>query len=227
MKQTTKIACDARDEFLNTEKNVRQQRRPLVAASIGPYGAYLADGSEYKGDYNIQFGELKAFHEPRWELLAQTPADLFACETIPSIREAEVLRSLLDNTPDIQAWICFSCRDGNHISDGTPIEEGVLLFKDCPQVFAVGVNCTAPKFVPALIKKIAQLSLSKNIVAYPNSGDTYDGNQKKWSGNSTALDFQEAAREWFRSGARLIGGCCRTGPDHIRMLRNALIEESN
>ncbi len=227
MKKTITIACDARDEFLNTNNDDEQRIKPIVAASIGPYGAFLANGSEYIGNYDVNTETLRAFHEPRWELLVQTSADLFACETIPSIREAETLRDLLDSTPDIQAWISFSCRDNSHISDGTPIEECVSLFKDNPQIIAIGINCTAPKYIVSLIRKIAPCVPSKNIVVYPNSGENYDAKQKKWLGISATFDFSEAALGWFQAGARLIGGCCRTGPDHIRALRKTLIKEDN
>lgn len=226
MKKTITIACDARDEFLSTN-NDDQRIKPIVAASIGPYGAYLANGSEYIGKYDVNTETLRAFHESRWELLVQTSADLFACETIPSIREAEALRDLLDSTPDIQAWISFSCRDDSHISDGTPIEECVSLFEDSPQIIAIGINCTAPKYIVSLIRKIAPRVPSKDIVVYPNSGESYDAEQKKWLGISAPLDFSEAALGWFQAGARLIGGCCRTGPDHIRTLRKTLIKEDN
>ena len=223
IQKTTTIACDARDDFLSNHNKNMQRIKPIVAASIGPYGAYLANGSEYTGNYDISSESLKRFHESRWELLSQTPADLFACESIPCIREAEVLRGLLDNTPDIRAWISFTCRDDRHISDGTPIEEGLTLFEDSSQTVAIGVNCTAPKYILSLVKKIALHVPTINIVVYPNSGEIYNAKQKSWLGDNSTLDFRKNAMQWRRAGARLIGGCCRTGPDHVSNLRKILL----
>lgn len=226
IKRTITIACDARDDFLHSQHNDENRLKPIIAASIGPYGAYLANGSEYTGSYEINSENLMHFHESRWELLAQTPADLFACESIPSIREAEVLRRLLDNTPDIQAWFSFTCRNNGHISDGTPIEDGLALFEDSSQTVAIGVNCTAPNHILSLVKKIAQHQPSKNIVVYPNSGEMYDAKNKTWLGIDTSLDLSQKAMQWKQAGARLIGGCCRTGPNHVRNLRKILIENN-
>jgi len=223
MNKPVTLANDACDEYLNNAKNREPGRmRPLVAASIGPYGAYLANGAEYRGDYGISKSKLRAFHEPRWEILAASPVDLLACETIPSLQEAEVLLELLQKTPGIFAWMSFSCRDAKHISEGTPITECAALFKDCEQVAAIGVNCTAPQYISSLIKEIRARAPGKPIVVYPNSGEVYDGETRTWVGTSAPLNSGIAAKEWFRSGARLIGGCCRMGPKHIKAMREAL-----
>jgi len=227
IKKTVTIACNARDEFLLGLHTEKSRIKPIIAASIGPYGAYLADGSEYTGYHGINSEVLKQFHEPRWELLIQTPADLFACESIPSILEAEVLNRLLENSPGIQTWVSFTCQDDSTISDGTPIEECVAVFEDNPQVIAIGVNCTAPNYILSLVKKIARRVPHKNIVVYPNSGETYHKVHKKWEGISARRDFSEAAMGWFNAGARLIGGCCRTGPEQIRALRKRLLRIKN
>ena len=146
------LACQARDDFLSDPRNKDTSRiRPLVAAGIGPYGAFLADGSEYRGNYGISEGDLRAFHERRWHILAESPADLFACETIPSRPEARVLESLLRETPDVRAWISFSCRDGEQICDGKLLAECAALFDEDEQVVAIGVNCTAPCYIESLI----------------------------------------------------------------------------
>ena len=226
IKKTVTIACDARDNFLNVDYNEKSRIKPIVAASIGPYGASLANGSEYSGYSDIRPEILKSYHEPRWEILAQTRADLFACESIPSILEAEVLQHLLENSPDIRAWVSFTCRDGSHISDGTPIEECVAIYKENPQVVAVGVNCTAPKYILSLVQKISRRMPNKNIIVYPNSGEIYDVAHKHWHSGSTNPDFSNQALEWFKAGARLIGGCCRTGPDQIRALRKILLKNA-
>ncbi len=219
------LACEARDRFLEAPGDAGRDRvRPIVAASIGPYGAALADGSEYRGDYGVSDGDLRDFHRPRWEVLARSGADLLACETIPSLQEARVLQGLLREMPEVRAWMSFSCRDGHHISDGTPLVECASLFDGDEQVVAVGVNCTSPRHIEALIGQARLGAPSKPIVVYPNSGEVFDAKTRLWSGCSDASDFGDAALSWFRCGASLIGGCCRTGPQHIRAMRAALID---
>lgn len=218
------LADEARDQYLESSTGNKTGRtRPLVAASIGPYGAYLADGGEYRGDYSISRGELRAFHESRWEILAASSADLLACETIPSFEEAEVLLELLRQTPGVYAWMSFSCGNGEHISDGTPITECAALLNGCEQVAAIGVNCTAPQYISSLIGHIRTGAPGKPIAVYPNSGELYDVKTRAWIGTSDPLNSGTAALEWFRNGARLIGGCCRMGPGHIKAMREVLL----
>jgi homocysteine S-methyltransferase len=227
MSKSIALANQACDEYLkNATPREPGRMRPLVAGSIGPYGAYLANGAEYRGDYGISKNKLRAFHEPRWEILAASPVDLLACETIPSLQEAEVLLELLQQTPGIFAWMSFSCRDGECISEGTPIKECAALFKDCEQIAAIGVNCTAPNYISSLIKQIRAGAPGKPIVVYPNSGEIYDGKKRTWVGTSDPLNCGIAAKEWFRNGARLIGGCCRMGPRHIKAMREALLKQA-
>ncbi|MCG8603682.1 homocysteine S-methyltransferase [bacterium] len=224
LRSAVALAGNARDEFVMESSTDSPNPTPLVAASIGPYGAFLADGSEYRGDYDISKAALRDFHRSRWNILADSGADLFACETIPSYSEAEVLRDLIDETRHICCWVSFSCRDGRHISDGTSLAECAAVFEGCPQVIAVGVNCTAPRYISSLIDEIRLSKSHSTIVAYPNSGELYDPKQRRWVGNPEPIDFVMAALEWKEKGARLIGGCCRTGPAHIRALRAALVE---
>jgi homocysteine S-methyltransferase len=165
---------------------------------------------------------LRAFHEPRWALLRDTAADFFAIETIPSIEEAEVLRALLDDSPGLQAWVSFSCRDESRISDGTPLAECASLFADCTGVFAIGINCTAPELLVPLIGAVRQGAPDKSVVVYPNSGERYIARGNAWEGQSQCSSMGRLAVEWFESGARFIGGCCRTTPADIARLRNAL-----
>ena len=190
--------------------------------SVGPYGAALADGSEYSGAYSVGRNELREFHEPRLALLDESGADVLAVETIPDIVEAEVLCELLQSarTP---AWVSFSCRDERAISDGTPLAETTALFAEHTTVLAVGINCTPPRLVSALIPEARRGAPGKAIVVYPNSGESYDAVSKTWSGRACDLDNEFAVAEWHSAGARLIGGCCRTGPKHIRALRERLL----
>jgi homocysteine S-methyltransferase len=214
LRLSVRLAAEVGDELL------RPDGGPLVAASIGPYGAFLADGSEYVGDYGALGDEaLAAFHRPRWEILSGC-CDLFACETLPSRREAAVLLELLGRTPGLGAWFSFACRDGEHIADGTPLAECAALCAASEQVLAVGVNCAAPALIDSLIAAASRGAPELPIVVYPNSGETYVAAGRWWRGRAAPLAL--AAPGWWRAGARLIGGCCRTGPAEIRALRQAL-----
>ncbi|WP_159941187.1 MULTISPECIES: homocysteine S-methyltransferase [unclassified Nocardiopsis] len=192
----------------------------LVAAGVGPYGAALADGSEYTGDYDLDEEGLYRWHRERWRVLADAGADLIACETVPSLPEARALGRLLAETPGARAWISFSCRDGVRISDGAPLREaaaGLSPLHAAGRLVAVGVNCTAPRYVPALVRAVAEAGLP--AVAYPNSGEVWDPFTRSWSGTGDPEEFGRAAADWCAAGAVLVGGCCRTGPEHIRSVR--------
>lgn len=214
------LATDARDAFWAEPANRVGRRRPLVAASIGPYGAALANGAEYTGDYDRDEAGLRDFHRERFRLLAASGADLLACETIPRVAEARALASLLAESEATLAWFSFSCKDGLRISDGTPLADCARFLTPLPQVVAIGVNCTSPAFALSLVASVAAVA-KKPIVAYPNSGERYLAATKTWSGEAAA-DWADLGREWRGAGARLIGGCCRTGPAHVRALRAAL-----
>jgi homocysteine S-methyltransferase len=210
------LAVQARDEFLRDNPDC--DYTPLVAASVGPYGATLHDGSEYTGNYDIGGDELRDFHRGRLELLDHTDADLLACETIPSFEEAAVLAELLTTTSN-PAWVSFSCRDSHHLSDGTLLADAAGLFRDHPKVLALGVNCVAPDLVLPLIERLKAASPDKAIIVYPNSGEVYRASDNSWSGTTTELQCQESAQEWIDAGARLVGGCCRIGPAQIAAMR--------
>ncbi len=223
LRLSVQLACEARDAFWadrNAAGAERQPRlRPLVAASIGPYGAYCADGSEYTGVYDLDEQGLYEWHLPRWHILANSGADILACETIPSRSELEALCLLLAQTPEMPAWVSFSCRDGRHISDSTPIEACAARLESLPNVVAVGINCTPPRFIPALITAV-QPATDKHIIVYPNSGERYDAATNRWLGESDPSSYGTMSREWRKMGAVMIGGCCRTRPSHIRQIRD-------
>lgn len=217
LRLSVELVVEARDEFWSIEANRVGRLRPLAAASIGPYGAYLADGSEYTGRYGLGKTQLTDFHRERWHILAASGADILACETIPSFVEARALAALLAETPGTYAWFSFSCADGEHIHDGTPIAECAEFLSDFEQVAAVGINCTAPRFLPDLIRAMTAVT-DKPVIVYPNSGETYDPVSKGWIGESAPAEFGTYSREWRKLGAGLIGGCCRTTPAHIRQI---------
>lgn len=217
MQRSVELACEARDRFCEDDES-SDRLRPLVAASIGPYGACLMDGSEYTGDYDLGSQALIDFHHPRMELLAESDADLFAIETIPSRHEFEALLRLLGEFPEKCAWISFSCRDASHLAHGETLAECAALADGHPQVAAVGVNCTDPKFVPELLANVA--AVSTPLLAYPNSGETWDPATGDWTGEgAAALD----AAAWVQAGAKLVGGCCRVYPEQISLMRRSLL----
>lgn len=199
---------------------------PLVAASVGPYGATVHDGSEYTGQYDIGVKELREFHAERLAILDAAGADVLACETIPNVMEALVLSELLANcqTP---SWISFCCRDELSISDGTPLRTAARGFSGHRRVAALGVNCTAPQFIGALLDELRHAAPDKALIAYPNSGERYDVSNNSWRGTATPVECGSAAVSWRGSGARIIGGCCRMGPTHINQIRRSLEEPAH
>ncbi len=214
------LARRARDEFWSRSANRENRLRPLVAASVGPYGAYLADGSEYTGDYDLDEAGLEEFHRDRLTILADAGADLLACETIPSAAEARALVRLLE-AGTAPAWVSFSCRDGERICDGGEFAAAAAAAATSPAVLAVGVNCTAPRYLDELIGRLAG-RIDKPIVVYPNSGEGYDAARRRWTPAPEALDLAAAAPRWVERGASVVGGCCRTGPNDVRRLKAAL-----
>jgi homocysteine S-methyltransferase len=227
-KRTAELMCDAvslaaaaRDVMFATAQSNPGSVRPLVAASIGPYGATLADGSEYRGGYPIDDVALADFHRARLRVLAGAGADLLACETIPCLREAKVLAELLRGHPDVCAWISFSCRDGERNCEGEDIGACVAELSDYPQIVAVGVNCTPPQYITSLLRQMRGRT-DRPLLVYPNSGECYQAASKQWSGDRGAMEFGEQARRWYAEGARLIGGCCRTGPHDIRRVKQCV-----
>lgn len=206
------LAQRARDEA-----DVDQPDRLLVAASIGPYGAVLADGSEYRGDYGLDATQLRDFHLPRLELLAAAGPDLFAVETIPDVREAEVLVPLLDEI-GLPAWLSYTVADGRTRA-GQDLEEAFAVVAGSSSIVATGVNCCAPNEVLDAVV-IARSGTGLPCVAYPNRGSTWDASTHEWVGGGTfPLDLIPA---WLDAGVRLLGGCCEVGPSDIAALARAL-----
>jgi homocysteine S-methyltransferase len=215
------LAVEERDRYWShlPEEERGERLRPLVAASVGPYAAYKADGSEYTGDYDLDEDSLLSFHRQRWDLLAASPADILACETIPVFNEARALARLLQESADRYAWFSFTCRDGERVVDGTPLYECASYLSQFERVAAIGVNCTAPHYIPSLIQEVRRAT-NKAIIVYPNSGELYDVAHHLWRGESVPAEFGTFSREWRKIGAAAIGGCCRTTPAHIRQIRD-------
>ncbi|MFI5686635.1 homocysteine S-methyltransferase [Streptomyces sp. NPDC051636] len=192
--------------------------RPLwVAASVGPYGAMLADGSEYRGRYGLSVAELERFHRPRLEVLAAAGADVLALETVPDTDEAAALLRAVRGL-DTPAWLSYTV-DKGRTRAGQPLEEAFALAADADEVIAVGVNCCAPEDVEHAIGTAARVT-GKPVVVYPNSGEAWDAEARAWKGRSSFT--AEQVETWRRTGARLIGGCCRVGPEAIASISRTL-----
>ena len=196
----------AKDAVLKSGKSVK------VASSIGPYGAALADGSEYKGNYGVTKSALKDFHARRLELLISTSPDLLALETMPDTFEVELLLELLSDCP-IPYWVSYSCKAGNQTNAGQSFTEAVSLAKDA---MAVGINCTAPELITDLLLSAEGV---KPFVVYPNSGRSWNAKTKEWEGSSEAGFDELLIKSWISAGAQIIGGCCGIGADEILNLK--------
>jgi homocysteine S-methyltransferase len=215
------LACRERDAFWDRHASCSRRARPLVAASIGSYGASLADGSEYRGDYELSVDDLAAWHRPRLRLLETCGPDLLAFETIPSLVEIEAIVRLLDETEGPPAWLSFQARSEQALADGTDVRLAAALAASSPRVCAVGVNCVPPAIVAPLLARCAQAT-SKALVAYPNRGDTWDFATRRWIAGGTTIALNRLAPAWRAAGARLIGGCCGTTPADVRTIAAAL-----
>ena len=216
IRRSTELAKRARARRL-AELEGPAKRRLLVAASVGPYGAMLADGQEYEGNYGLTVEELQAFHRPRLDALVAGAPDLLAIETIPGVVEAEAVVSLLDELPAIPAWLSYTCADERHTCEGQTIEHGARVAARSSRVVAVGVNCTRPEHVDELLAR-ARTATALPLVAYPNDGRIWDGLGRRWLGSGVIGFAPETIGRWHELGTRLIGGCCGVGPSAISAL---------
>jgi len=195
----------------------------LVAASVGPYGAVLANGAEYRGKYGISSAALKVFHRERLKVLIDSGADLVAFETMPDQSEVEVLLDLMaEDHPDVPFWIAYSCHDELHTSAGQSFADAVSLAASSDACLAVGVNCTPPRFITPLLQSAAKSIGDKPFVVYPNAGRTWDGVNRCWVDRGSDRFDDHEVREWVANGAKLIGGCCGIEPVGIAALRKLL-----
>lgn len=202
LRRSVALAAEARDAL-----------RPdgLVAASVGPFGAARADGSEYRGDYDLDRAGLRRWHEQRLIALLDTDADLLAIETIPSRAESLALLDLLRGS-GAAAWLSFTIADGR-LRTGESLDEAFADADTVDEIIAVGINCSHPDEVDAALAT-ARRSTGKPVVVYPNSGETWNASTRRWEG--TAELAGERIERWLASGAAAIGGCCRVGPAEIR-----------
>ncbi|KAK4763039.1 hypothetical protein SAY87_013413 [Trapa incisa] len=235
LRKSVEIACDARDLYKeNTsascssrnQNKILKDRPILIAASVGSYGAYLADGSEYSGIYGneITLEVLKDFHRRRVQVLSECHPDLIAFETIPNKIEAQAYAEIMEEENiSVPAWFCFNSKDGSNVVSGDSLLECVSIAESCKKTVAVGINCTPPRFIHGLISSMKKVS-TKPIIIYPNSGESYDAQKKEWVQNTgvSDADFVSYVNTWCEAGASLVGGCCRTTPNTIRGIYQAL-----
>lgn len=215
---SVRLAKEAREEVWASLSEADRASRPypLISGDVGPYAAYLANGSEYTGDYGpVSLQELKDFHRPRIQWLLDEGSDLLALETMPNALEVRALIELLaEDFPTAEAYLSFTTQDGQTLSDGTPLADlAAELISD--QVLAIGVNCSQPSKVSSFLGKIAELT-AKPLVTYPNSGEVYDGASQSWQDSpETAHSLADNSLTWIGQGAKVVGGCCRTRPADI------------
>jgi homocysteine S-methyltransferase len=217
IRRSVELARRARDRYA-AESGVPAPEL-LVAGSVGPYGAMLADGSEYRGDYDPGPAVLREVHAPRMEALLEGGVDLLAMETIPTLAEAEVLVELLASF-GASGWLSYQCRDETLTAAGEPVEAAFLVAADAPGVIAVGVNCVAPRHVPALLAAAAEAT-GLPTVAYPNGGVTWDPLDRRWLPSDGDTFDPDAVAAWAALGTEWLGGCCGTGPGDIAGLARA------
>ena len=196
-------------------------RQVLVAASLGPYGAALHNGAEYHGNYDCTYADLVAFHRERIAVLvgakgADSP-DLLAFETLPSLEEARAIGEAMREWPQAAAWFSFTCRDEAHVVHGELLRDGAKMAARFPQTVAMGVNCTLPGLIPFLIGELRAAS-DKPVIVYPNSGEGWDAVRRCWTGSCDPAEYGALAQGWFAAGAQIAGGCCRTRPEHVRLV---------
>lgn len=244
IKLSVTLAREAREELLSEEKSgvffdaaetkSRLHERdtnssrplPLIAGSCGCYGAYLANASEYTGAYNLTEKQYIDFHRPRVELLMEAGCDFIAFETFPRADEAGAVAMMLEDYPGVKAWITFTVKNDSEISSGEPVSAAAKAVAG-KNILGAGINCSDPQHFSALIQNIHEFT-DKYIVVYPNSGEIFNAGCSCWKGDSIKSIFANACVEWYGLGAKIIGGCCRIGPDEINALsdiRKHLMED--
>jgi homocysteine S-methyltransferase len=215
LRASVAIAEEARSEY-----RAVSPRRIWIAASLGSYGAMLHNGAEYHGNYEATFVELVAFHRRRIAVLAESDADFLAFESIPSLEEARAILTALAPYPNLPAYLSFTCRDAANVSHGESLRVCAEMLDKQPQVIGIGVNCTRPELIASLIGEVTAVT-RKPAIVYPNSGEQWDAIHRCWMGDGEVHEFGELARRWRSAGAQWIGGCCRTGPEHVRAAAEA------
>lgn len=218
--ESVRLFLEAREEWWQAEGKAAGRAWPLCLAGIGPYGAYLADGSEYRGSYGVSDETLREFHQRRMQLLWEAGADALLIETQPSLSEVLIEADLAEQL-GADYWVSFSCRDGSRINEGDRIADcAKVLSQGHPHLRMIGVNCTKPVYIDSLIRELRQAT-SLPIAVYPNSGEEYDPVTKTWHGAQDGKSFYDYALSYFKNGADAVGGCCTTTEVHVQQVDEA------
>lgn len=219
---TVRLAIKARDKIYAEETKAPSR---WIAGSVGPYGAYLANGAEYRGDYNLSEADYIAFHEARIKTLLAAGADCLALETMPNFEEIKALVHYTSTLPHCLVYVSCTLQDNTHISDGTPLTEVQSLLEAAPHVLAYGINCIKPAIVTDALNTLAPKA-TKPLVVYPNGGATYDPVTKTWDHKTTLHhQFEENLANWLKAGACWIGACCGSTANDIQSLTELLAKQ--
>jgi homocysteine S-methyltransferase len=209
LRRSVALVREARDRA----RDAGARQPMLIAASVGPYGATLHDGSEYRGRYGVAHEALVRFHQQRLEVLVAAEPDLLAIETVPDVDEARAIVDALHRIgAGVPAWLSFSCADARHTCAGQDIEEAADLVAGAAELAAIGVNCTSPDHIGGLARRIRRRTPDLPVVVYPNAGRVWDGRASEWLGSGLDRLPDEAVAAWFADGVTLVGGCCGLGP---------------
>lgn len=218
-KALIKRAVQLADEARQVSDSIQPK---FLAGAVGPYGAYLADGSEYRGDYKLSDKAYREFHHDRLAVLIAEDCDLLAIETMPNYQEIKAILELLKELPEIPIWVTCTLKDAKTLSDGTPFKQVQALLEANPQVIAYGANCIAPELVTPFLKQV-QPTAQKDLVIYPNSGASYSPEVKEWdAAPHSQQTFQTYTKQWHKQGAKWIGGCCCTSEPEVRAIVSSL-----
>jgi len=214
---SVRLFLEARDEWWESEGKAADRAYPLCLAGIGPYGAYLADGSEYKGNYGVSDEVIYDFHRRRIEILKEAGADIMLIETQPSLNEAVIAAKICEEL-EVDYWISFSCRDGKRICEGDDIADCArVLSEGFPHLKMIGVNCSKPEYIASLIRELKSAT-DLPIGVYPNSGLIYDPETKTWTEPNNTMNFGSYALDYMQAGAVAVGGCCTTACEQIEQV---------
>ncbi len=184
----------------------------LVAASIGPFGAHLNDGSEFRGNYGVTDRVIREYHDRRLELLLETEPDVLALETMPDLTEVRILLDLIESkSPDMPYWVSFTVSESGAISGGGTFAEACALVENYANAMAVGINCSP---LAVITPTLSVVETDLPFIVYPNAGQTWDSDAMAWVG-VPEFATQLHVDEWVRLGARIVGGCCGYGPADI------------
>lgn len=218
LREGVRLAVESRNTFV---EDIATKNYPLVGASVGPFGAYLADGSEYTGTYAVSREDLYRFHQERLSLFLAAGPDFIAFETTPNVMEADVYVDLLEGFPDFPAILSFSCGSPDSLVSGESLEAAISLATKATNIAAIGVNCCAPELAGKVLETLRKLT-DKPLLVYPNRGENWDSHNKCWIDSGKEVNLTDSVRNWIRDGVAIVGGCCRTDPEYIRQLAEEL-----